>query len=174
MSLEANDPTDWYRVIDVNLHGAFHCLREAGRLMLEGGRGCVVNMSSVAAERGGVRRAAYCASKAALNALTRVAAVEWGPRGVRVNAVGPGYCETPLLATAVEQGAFSVEDVTSRVPLGRLGASEDVAAAVAFLASPAAAYVNGQILYVDGGFLVGYGVGVASAQDAVLTDRPQR
>lgn len=158
MALDAEDPADWYRVLGVNLHGTFHCMQAAGRLMLQRGRGCIVNISSVAAERGGVSRGPYCASKAGVNALTRVAAVEWGPRGVRVNAVGPGFCDTPLLAAAIDAGAYSEADVTSRVPLKRLGSSDDVAAVVAFLASPAAGYINGQVLYVDGGFLVDYGM----------------
>ena len=88
---------DWSAVVDVNLHGAFNCLQAAGRLMIERGGGVIVNIASVAAERGAPGRAPYATTKAALVGLTRSAAVEWAPHGVRVNAVGPGYVDTGVL-----------------------------------------------------------------------------
>ena len=158
MRLVADDATPWDKVMAVNLGGAFNSLRAAGRRMVPRGRGSVVNITSVSAERGGIARAPYSASKAALNSLTRTAAVEWAPSGVRVNAVGPGYTESPLLARAVESGAVSMEHLLDRIPMRELATPSDVADAVAFLASPEARYITGQILYVDGGFLADYGV----------------
>lgn len=93
-------------------------------------------------------------------ALTRVAAVEWSARGVRVNAVAPGYIDTPLLRGAYERGAIAEEDVLAAIPMGRVAQVEEIAEVVAFLASPAAGYITGQTLAVDGGLLVNYGVGL--------------
>ncbi len=149
---------DWSAVVDVNMHGVFNCLQAAGRHMLAVGQGIVVNISSIAAERGSPQRAAYSATKAAVNGLTRAAAAEWASRGVRVNAVGPGYVETGVYTAAVAAGKIRAEDVLARIPAKRLAGLDEVADAVCFLASPAARYVNGHILYVDGGFLADYGV----------------
>jgi 3-oxoacyl-[acyl-carrier protein] reductase len=159
---------DWNRVIDVDLHGAFHCLQAAGRLMLDAGAGSIVNIASVAGMRGAPGRAPYCVSKAALIALTRVAAVEWAERGVRVNAVAPGYVDTPLYRSAVESGQIDGNEILQRIPTRRLGSADDIAAAVAFLASPAASYITGQTICVDGGFLVDYGVAASSNRWAGL------
>jgi 3-oxoacyl-[acyl-carrier protein] reductase len=150
---------DWRKVMDVNLDGVFNCLQSAGRIMLRAGSGCIVSMASVAAERGARDRAAYCAAKAGVVALTRVAAVEWAARGVRVNAIGPGYVDTPMFRHAVEGGVVHEPDILARIPARRLGSAEEVAAVVSFLASPGAAYITGQVLWVDGGFLADYGVG---------------
>ena len=151
---------DWLDVIDTNLNGAFNCLQAAGRLMLQVGGGCIVNIASVAAERGGAGRAPYCAAKAGIVGLTRAAAVEWAPRGVRVNAVGPGYVDTGVFHEGVGQTRLDPEEVLDRIPMRRLAEAGDVAAAVSFLAAPDAAYFTGQVLYVDGGFLANYGVGL--------------
>jgi 3-oxoacyl-[acyl-carrier protein] reductase len=153
---------DWSAVVDVNLHGVFNCLQAVGRHMLEAGGGVIVNMTSVAAERGSPARAAYTATKAAVTGLTRAAAVEWAPLGVRVNAIGPGYVETGIYRTAVETGRIRESDVLARIPLGRLATLDEVAEGVSFLASPAARYMIGQTLYLDGGFLADYGIPPAS------------
>lgn len=144
----------WRRILDVNLDGAFRCLRVAGRHMLEAGGGAIVNIASIYAALGGHRRAAYVASKAGLVGLTRAAAVEWAVHGVRVNAVGPGYVWTPPLERFVAEGEVDVEPIVARIPLGRLGQPEDIARAVRFLGSEEAAYITGQVLFVDGGLLV--------------------
>lgn len=140
---------DFARVLDVNLLGAFHCMRAFGRPMLGRGSGCIVNVVSIAAAHANPAVGAYSASKAGLVALTRQAAVEWGPSGVRVNAVGPGLVPTE------GAGLYADEQVRRQrqaaVPLRRLGTPGDIARAVRFLASDDAAYVTGQVLYVDGG-----------------------
>lgn len=151
---------DWSAVVDVNLHGAFNCLQAAGRLMIEQRGGVIVNIASVAAERGAAGRAPYATTKAALVGLTRSAAVEWAPHGVRVNAVGPGYVDTGVLQAAIASGTLDPADVLERIPAGRLAEPAEIGAVVSFLASPSAAYVTGQVLYVDGGFLADYGVPV--------------
>ena len=151
---------DWSAVVDVNLHGAFNCLQAAGRIMIERGGGVIVNIASVAAERGAAGRAPYATTKAALVGLTRSAAVEWAPYGVRVNAVGPGYVDTGVLQAAIASGTLDPADVLERIPAGRLAEPAEIGAMVSFLASPNAAYVTGQVLYVDGGFLADYGVRV--------------
>jgi 3-oxoacyl-[acyl-carrier protein] reductase len=150
---------EWSRVIDVDLHGAFHALQAAGRHMLAAGGGSIVNIVSIAAERGTPGRAPYSVAKAGLVALTRVAAVEWAARGVRVNAVGPGYIETPFLREAIDGGRLDEAAILDRIPARRVAAPHEIAAAVRYLASPEAAYVNGHVLWVDGGFLADYGVG---------------
>jgi 3-oxoacyl-[acyl-carrier protein] reductase len=151
---------DWSAVVDVNLNGVFNCLQAAGRIMIERGSGVIVNMASVAAERGAAGRAPYATTKAAIVGLTRSAAVEWAPYGLRVNAVGPGYVDTGVLSAAIAAGTLDPADVLQRIPAGRLADPDEIGAMVSFLASPNAAYVNGQVFYVDGGFLADYGVNV--------------
>lgn len=158
MALADGEPSAWDKVMAVNLGGTFNCLRDAGARMVSRGEGAIVNLSSVAAVRGGVERAAYNASKAAVNSLTMSAAVEWAAAGVRVNAVGPGYTDTDLLARAIESGAVSIDRLLGHIPMRTFGRPADIGAAVSFLASADARYVTGQILYVDGGFLADYGV----------------
>jgi 3-oxoacyl-[acyl-carrier protein] reductase len=149
---------EWNKVLGVNLQGAFYCLRAAGRLMLKQGAGSIVNIASVAAERGPVGRAPYAVSKSGIVALTRVAAAEWSVRGVRVNAIAPGYVDTPMLRGAYELGTILESDVLRRIPAGRLAQADEIANVVSFLASPEATYITGVVLPVDGGFLIDYGV----------------
>jgi len=147
-------PADvWRRVLDVNLTGPFLLCQAFGRHMLAAGRGSIVNIASVAGLRGVADRAAYNASKHGLIGLTRTLAVEWGGRGVRVNAVCPGWVKTPMDDESQGQGAYGDEDITAHVPLGRFAAPDDVAQAVAFLADPTrSGFVNGAALSVDGGW----------------------
>lgn len=148
--IEDAKPIDFDRVLAVNLGGTFRCTQAFGRSMLARGSGCIVNIVSIAAHSPNPMVGAYSPSKAGVLAFTRQTAVEWGPRGIRANAVGPGLVPTPGTGAVYDDAA--VRTVRSgAVPLGRLGEPADIANVVGFLASPAASYVNGQVIYVDGG-----------------------
>lgn len=151
----AEETTDeqWRRVLDVNLGGPFLLSREFGRVMLAAGAGSIVNIASVAGLRGVADRAAYNASKHGLIGLTRTLAAEWGGRGVRVNAVCPGWVKTEMDAADQAGGGYVDADITEHIPAGRFATPDDIARAVAFLADPrASGFVNGVALPVDGGW----------------------
>ena len=137
----------------MNLTGPFLMCREFGRVMLEGGTGSIINVGSVACLLGISDRAAYNASKHGLVGLTRTLAAEWGERGVRVNAVCPGWVKTEMDATDQASGHYSDGDITGRIPMGRFASPDDVARAVTFLADPQqSGFINGAALTVDGGW----------------------
>jgi NAD(P)-dependent dehydrogenase (short-subunit alcohol dehydrogenase family) len=139
----------WRMDIDTNLSGAFHVVQAAFRPLAECGDGRVVLISSVAAETGIPGQVAYGASKAGLVGMARTLAAEWAPRGIRCNVVMPGMIATPKVLAMPDK----LQDALKRgIPLGRFGATEELAGAVSFLLSPAAAYVTGTVLRVDGGF----------------------
>jgi NAD(P)-dependent dehydrogenase (short-subunit alcohol dehydrogenase family) len=149
----------WRDVIDVNLTGPFLITRAFGRVMLgrpdtaPRRRGSIVNIASIAGLRGVADRTAYNASKHGLVGLTRTLAVEWGGRGIRVNAVCPGWVKTPMDDASQGEGAYGDHDITDHVPLGRFATPDDIAQAVAFLADPTrSGFVNGATLSVDGGW----------------------
>ena len=139
------------KVIDVNLVAPFLLAKAFGRLMLEHGSGSVVNVASVAGLQGVADRSAYNASKHGLIGLTRTLAVEWGAKGVRVNAVCPGWVKTEMDHKDQAGGSYSDADIMEHVPMGRFADPAEIAAAVAFLASPAASYITGINIPVDGG-----------------------
>jgi NAD(P)-dependent dehydrogenase (short-subunit alcohol dehydrogenase family) len=150
---EETTPAQWRRVLDVNLTGPFLLCRAFGAGMLARGAGSIVNIASIAGLRGVADRAAYNASKHGLVGLTRTLAAEWGGRGVRVNAVCPGWVKTGMDAADQAGGGYSDADIEGQVPMGRFAAPDDIAAAVAFLADPyRAGFVNGVALPVDGGW----------------------
>ncbi len=139
---------DWDRVLDVNLKGAFLCTRAVSKGMMKARAGRIVNVSSIIGDTGNAGQANYAASKAGLLGLTKSVAKELGARGVTCNAVAPGFIETEMTHGLPAEFKAHVEKTA---PAGRLGRAEDVAAAVLFLASDAAAYITGQTLTVDGG-----------------------
>jgi NAD(P)-dependent dehydrogenase (short-subunit alcohol dehydrogenase family) len=150
---EETTPDDWRRVIDINLTGPFLLCRAFGAGMLARGGGSIVNIASIAGLRAVADRAAYNASKHGLIGLTRTLAAEWGGRGVRVNAVCPGWVKTEMDAADQAGGGYTDDDIVGQVPMGRFAAPGDIAAAVAFLADPArSGFVNGVSLPVDGGW----------------------
>lgn len=144
---------DWRRVQDVNLLGPFLLSREIGAIMLEQHLGSIINIASVAGLLGIADRAAYNASKHGLIGLTRTLAAEWGGRGVRCNAVCPGWVKTPMDVGPQTAGLYSDSDITARVPMGRFAMPDDVASAIAFLGDSAqSGFINGHTLSVDGGW----------------------
>jgi NAD(P)-dependent dehydrogenase (short-subunit alcohol dehydrogenase family) len=143
----------WQQVIDVNLHGVFHCIKAVLPDMIEAGWGRIVNISSSSTHSGQPYMSHYVAAKSAVNGLTKSLALELGPAGITVNAVPPGFIDTPMLRTAEERGRLgaTIAEHIERTPVRRVGKPEDIAAAVAFLVSDEAGYITGQILGVNGG-----------------------
>ncbi len=141
---------DWDRFLAVNATGPFLVCREALPAMIAAGTGAIVNVASTAGLRGGRDRAAYCAAKGALVQLTRCLALDHGPDGVRANVVAPGLIDT-VMADWIRHDEAALADFAARVPAGRMGTPAEVADTVAYLLSPAATYVNGAVLSVDGG-----------------------
>jgi len=145
---------DWDAVIDTNLSGTFHCIRETVTGMTSRRRGQIINIASVSGLRGQPGQANYGAAKAGVMALTRTLAREVGRFNIRVNAVAPGFIETDMLADMRQHPAardLLEEARTKYIPLGRFGQAEEVGQVVAFLCSPAASYITGHVLVVDGG-----------------------
>jgi len=143
---------DWHRLLDTNLTSAFLVGREVARHMVPRRRGKIINICSLQSEVARPGIAAYSATKGALKMLTKGMCADLAPSGIQVNAIGPGYFDTELTAALVADEEFSAW-VRQRTPSGRWGRLEDLVGALVFLASPASDFVNGQILYVDGGML---------------------
>jgi 2-hydroxycyclohexanecarboxyl-CoA dehydrogenase len=142
---------DWQRVIDVNLNGVFHCIQAVLPDMIEAGWGRIVNISSSSTHSGQPFMSPYVAAKSAVNGLTKSLALEYGPSGITVNAVPPGFIDTPMLRKSEARGYLVVEKNIEATPVRRIGRPEDIAAACAFLISEEAGYITGQILGVNGG-----------------------
>jgi len=141
----------WHEVINTNLSSAFYCSKAAIKYMMKKRYGRIINISSVVGLAGNAGQAHYSASKAGLLGFTYSIAKEYGPRGITANAVAPGYIESDMTnGLSPEVSSKMVE----QIPAGRLGTPEDVAALVAFLASPAASYINGQVIRIDGGMSI--------------------
>jgi len=144
---------EWAKTLDVNLTGVFYCCRAAARYLLrckDGGR--IVNVSSVVGEQGNAGQVSYAASKAGIIGLTKTLAREFAGRNILCNVVSPGFIDTDMTREHVQGKAR--EELLARIPLGRIGSVEDVAEAVAFLCSPEASYITGQVLRVNGGLLM--------------------
>ncbi|HMM12247.1 MAG TPA: 3-oxoacyl-ACP reductase FabG [Bacteroidales bacterium] len=151
-TLKKMQPSQWQQVIDVNLTGVFNCTKVVAEHMLERGYGRIINTSSVVALYGNFGQTNYVAAKAGLIGMTKTLAKELGRKGITVNAVAPGFIATEMVAKMPENILSSMREKT---PLGRLGKPEEIAAAYAFLASEEAAFINGAVLSVDGGVVIG-------------------
>ena len=145
------DEEDWEKVISVNLSGVFKCTKAVAPIMLKQGSGVILNASSVVGLYGNIGQTNYAATKAGVIGLTKSWAKEFGPKGIRVNAVAPGFIETGMTAVVPQKVLDFMKDKT---PLRRLGKPEDIASAYLFLASDDANYINGTILSVDGGLVL--------------------
>lgn len=146
------DEALWNRIVGTNLKGAFFVAQAVAAGMAAAGGGAIVNLASLTSFVGVPTAVPYGASKTGILGMTRALAAEWGPKGIRVNAIAPGYFRTAMTEVFYQDEAW-VDRMTAAVPLGRLGALEDVVGAAIFLASPAASYVTGQCLAIDGGYL---------------------
>jgi NAD(P)-dependent dehydrogenase (short-subunit alcohol dehydrogenase family) len=143
---------EWQKVVDVNLNGVFHCIQAVLPDMVDAGWGRIVNISSSSTHSGTPYMSHYVAAKSAVNGLTKSLALEYGPAGITVNAVPPGFIDTPMLRNAEARGRLGdVQATIDATPVRRIGRPEDIAAACAFLISEEAGYITGQILGVNGG-----------------------
>jgi NAD(P)-dependent dehydrogenase (short-subunit alcohol dehydrogenase family) len=145
---------DWERALRVNLTGTYLCSKHAARAMIAQGGGSIINiasMSGLVGNRGG-DNSHYCATKGGVIALTRSLAVEWARHMIRVNALAPGYCVTPMTDRLKQRDPAFYQELLGRVPLGRFGTGQDLAAAVVYLASDASTYVSGSVLVIDGAY----------------------
>lgn len=150
-ALDLSD-ADWRQTMSVNLDGVFYCAREAGRRMRPHGGGKIVNIGSMYSVAAAPNRISYCASKAAVEMMTRVLAIEWAEYNIRVNAVGPGYVDTALVRELAQDNRLNLEALVQRIPQKRLATLDDIAETILFLCEARSAHMTGQILVVDGGW----------------------
>lgn len=141
----------WHKVIDINLNGVFYGMRYQLPAIVASGGGAIVNMASILGSVGFATASAYVAAKHAVVGLTKVAAIEYAKHGVRINSIGPGFIDTPLLSKHLDEAALTV--IRGMHPVGRLGTSEEVAALTAFLLSDEASFITGSYHLVDGGYV---------------------
>jgi len=146
-------PEDWRAALETDLFGVFYACQAAARVMIPQGGGNIINISSVNGILAAPRRAAYCASKAAVNELTKVLAIEWADRKIRVNAIAPGYVRTELVEDVIHKGAISLEAILKRTPQGRNGEVGDIASLAVYMAGDESSYMTGSIVNIDGGWL---------------------
>lgn len=147
---------EFERIIKTNLTSVFAISRETAKVMLDNKSGCIVNISSMAAQYGLPYVAAYTAAKTGIEGITRAMAVELSPEGIRVNCIAPGFIKTNMSAKALDSDPARKQKVLSRTPAGKLGEPDDVAAAVLYIVSDAAKYITGVVLPVDGGNSIGF------------------
>jgi NAD(P)-dependent dehydrogenase (short-subunit alcohol dehydrogenase family) len=152
--IEQVSDDEWSTVIETDLTGAFKCSRAASGLLAKTEKASVINVGSIAGGVGIAERTSYTSAKGGLEAFTRTLAMEWAPRGIRVNNVAPGWTLTEMVEKGIKDGKIDQEFLTDRIALGRLAQPEEIAKVVFFLASPDASYVTGQTLIVDGGMTI--------------------
>jgi NAD(P)-dependent dehydrogenase (short-subunit alcohol dehydrogenase family) len=148
----AVDEALWDRIVDTNLKGAFFCAQAAARVMAANAGGAIVNLCSLTSEVGVPTAVPYGSSKSGLLGMTRALAAEWAAKGIRVNGIGPGYFRTDLTEVFYRNAEWQ-QAMLAKIPLRRFGRLEDLVGAAVFLCSDAAAYITGQCLYIDGGYL---------------------
>lgn len=144
----------WLAVLEVNLGGTFRCARAMHPLLARSAKPSVINLGSLGSSLGMPQRAAYNAAKTGILGLTRTLAAEWGPDGIRVNAIAPGFIETVMMRSGFDNGLLDENYMTRRIPLRRLGEPQEIAEVASFLASDGASYINGACIPVDGGTTV--------------------
>lgn len=149
---EQYEEDEWDKILDINLRGYYYCAQFAAQQMLKASRGSIIMTSSIAGATGIPGLAPYAASKGGINQLVRTMAVEWAQRGVRVNAVAPGYIENVMADVDFDQNDPYQKRVLTFTPMGRRGAVDEFLGAYLFLASEASSYMTGEVLYVDGGY----------------------
>jgi NAD(P)-dependent dehydrogenase (short-subunit alcohol dehydrogenase family) len=161
--MSQNKPTlelteaEWRAVLDVNLTGVFFTAQSAGRRMVAQGSGLILATSSIYGLTAAPNRIAYTATKGAVSQIVRTLATEWGPSGVRVNGIAPGYVQTAMVEGLIQQGKLDRAPLMARTSLGRFGRPADIAGMACFLGSPAASWINGAIMSVDGGWMANGG-----------------
>lgn len=143
--------TDWDTILDVNLKSCYNLIHSLTRSMLKARSGCIINMSSVVGLNGNVGQAHYAASKAGMIGLTKSLAKEFAPRNIRVNAIAPGFIETPMTQAMPQE---RIEAILKEIPMGKFGSTDDIANTALFLASSMGAYITGQTIVVDGGMFI--------------------
>ncbi|WAC54285.1 SDR family NAD(P)-dependent oxidoreductase [Gordonia sp. SL306] len=151
---EEIDSDRWLRELDVHLGGTMRCSRQAFPLLREAPAAAIVNLASVGSTFGLPHRLAYTAAKSGVTGITRTLAAEWGPYGIRVNAVAPGYIDTGMMRSGLESGTLDEDRLLDRTPLRRFGLPEEIASATSFLVSADASFVTGTVLRVDGGITI--------------------
>ncbi len=142
----------WCNAMETNLFGVFYGCRSAGQQMIKQGSGCIINISSILGQNAAPMRAAYSTSKAAVNMLTKVLAIEWAKDKIRVNAIAPGYIRTEMVQKSIDRDLFSPNEIEKRTPMGHMGNADDIASAALFAASDEASFMTGEILTIDGGW----------------------
>ena len=146
-------PEDWTAAVETDLFGVFFGCQAAARIMIPQGGGCIINITSIYGMVAAPRRAAYCASKAAANMLTRVLASEWADRNIRVNAIAPGYTRTELVEGVIERGMISMDDIIRRTPQRRIGEVGELVGMAVYMASDESSFMTGSIVNIDGGWV---------------------
>ncbi len=145
----------WDQVLAVNLTGVFHCMKEELAVMLPQGSGAIVNVASVAGVTGFARHSAYSASKHGVVGITKVAALEYARKGIRVNAVCPGFTRTPMVEEMLQERPGLEQRLEARIPVGRFGTPEEIASSILYLCSDAASFITGHAMLLDGGLTAG-------------------